>query len=173
MPGRFCWHLTRARLRRDRKNGRQRSRIKGGAAKRLVKRARRLGEGSTPGASLEGELSRGAVAVWEERGAPGARSRPGSPEDAPGGRAVSLPERGCCRELEHGACLPASLPFFIRLLLLLQRSGSRCSSPPRASAGLSAGLSSQVALGKLVRMPRRTVPTLGPRGVNLGHDAGG
>lgn len=114
-----------------------RSNIRGGAANRLMKRAGHRGEGSTPGASLEGELGPGAAAVWEERGARGAGSRPGRTEDAPGVRAASLPERGCWRVLEHGACQPAPLPFFIRFLLSLRRSGSRCPSPPRASAGLS------------------------------------
>lgn len=82
----------------------ERSDIKDGTANRMVKRARQHGEGSTPGGSLEGELSPGAAAVWEERGAAGlAAARAG---DAPGAGAASPAERGCWRVPEHG---PASL----------------------------------------------------------------
>lgn len=102
-------------------------------------------------------LARGRARSWSRGGVGGAGSprrwQPPRAEDAPGIRAASLPERGSWRVLEHGARQPAPLPLFIRLLLLLQRSGSRCPSPPGASAGLSADLSSKVVLGKLVRMP--------------------
>lgn len=149
--GRFCWDPAGACVRWHRKNGSERSNIKDGTANRMVKRARQHGEGSTPGASLEGELSPGAAAVWEERAARGAGSRPGG--GCAGSRSC-VPARArllACAGAR--ARQPAPLPFFIRLLLLLQRSGSHRPSLPRASAGLPASLSSQVALGKLVRMP--------------------
>lgn len=162
--GRFCWDLACGGTER-RVSGR--SDIKGGAANRLVKRPRNQGQGSTPGASLEGELGPGAAAaVWEERAAAPGGGCAGSRSCVPAGARLLA-----CAGAR--SCQPAPLPFFIRFLLLPQRSGRRCPAPPRASGGLSAGLSSQVALGKLVRMPRRAVPSLGPRGVDSGCNAGG
>lgn len=74
-----------------------RSNIKGGAANLQEKRARDRGEGSTPGASLEGELSPGAAAVWEERAARGAGSRAGR-------RMRRESELRPCRSASAGVC---------------------------------------------------------------------
>lgn len=134
--GRFCWDLIGACLRWDRKKGRREKQHQRRGCKPPGEKGRTPRRGQHAWS-----LARGRARPWSCGCVGGAGSpwgwQPPRAEDAPGVRAASLPERGCWRVLEHGACQPAPLPFFIRFLLSLQRSGSRCPSPPRASAGLS------------------------------------
>lgn len=108
--------------------------------------------GSAAAASLEGELHRGAAAAWEERGARGAappgRGMRREPSLLPGQTAAA----GVCWS---AGALPISSAVFLYKVPFVTAAVGEPVPPPtlllEASAGLSAGLSSQLALGELVR----------------------